>query len=276
MAEALQPVSSVPTSPQRLPEREGLAFAARGFEGLLLYQLLRSAQQPVFSHDEEESESLPGFGQGDFAELTLLSFADFLAQSGQGVGIARWLYRTWTGEELPSRSSVLPVTPPVPQGHHSPSPAERSPEPALPTVGQVMAALRPYRDWIRQAAEQTGLPPTLLAAVIWVESAGNPRAVSPAGAQGLMQLMPATAQMLGVSDPFDPRENVLAGSRYLEQLWRRFGELPLALAAYNAGPGRVERYGGIPPFAETRAYVRRVLELYRRLEDAATEAPASL
>ena len=112
---------------------------------------------------------------------------------------------------------------------------------------------------IAQAARTYNLPPGLLRAVIQVESGGNPRAVSPAGAQGLMQLMPETARGLGVQDPFDPEQNVMGGARYLRQLLDRYGgDLDRALAAYNAGPGAVERYGGIPPYQETQTYVRKV------------------
>lgn len=108
----------------------------------------------------------------------------------------------------------------------------------------------------------SGLDPDLIRAVIRVESNNDPRAISPKGAQGLMQLMPGTQTHLGVTDPFDPRANVEAGSRYLRRQLDAFGTLELALAAYNAGPGNVQRHGGIPPFRETQDFVRKVLALY--------------
>lgn len=114
---------------------------------------------------------------------------------------------------------------------------------------------------IQSAASKYSLDPALLRAVIMQESAGNPAAVSPAGAQGLMQLMPGTAASLGVSDPFDPTQNVDAGARYLRQLLDQYGgDTTLALAAYNAGPGRVAQYGGVPPFPATQNYISAILD----------------
>ena len=113
---------------------------------------------------------------------------------------------------------------------------------------------------IRDAAHRFGLSADLIHAVIRAESDYDPTCISPAGAVGLMQLMPNTARALGVSDPYDPAQNILGGVRYLREQLDRFGDLSLALAAYNAGPGAVTRHGGIPPYRETRLYVRRVLD----------------
>ncbi len=113
---------------------------------------------------------------------------------------------------------------------------------------------------IRSAAEKNGLPEQLIRSVIRSESAGRPCAVSSAGAMGLMQLMPATAQTLGVANPFDAAENVDGGSRFLKGLLGRFGgDVSLALGAYNAGPARIDQYGGLPPYAETQNYVSGIL-----------------
>lgn len=113
-------------------------------------------------------------------------------------------------------------------------------------------------------ARRHGLDPNLVLAVVQVESAFRTRAVSPKGARGLMQLMPPTARELGVQDSFDPAQNLDGGSRYLSQLLARYGgDLKRALAAYNAGPEAVDRYNGVPPYRETRQYVRKVLDRYQ-------------
>lgn len=113
---------------------------------------------------------------------------------------------------------------------------------------------------IDENARRNGLSPDLLRAIIRRESAGRPCAVSPKGAMGLMQLMPLTARDLGVSNPFEPAQNIAAGSRMLKDLLTRYdGDLSLALAAYNAGPGAVDRYRGVPPYDETREYLRKIL-----------------
>lgn len=116
-----------------------------------------------------------------------------------------------------------------------------------------------FRQALTDASRASGISPALLERVVAAESGGDPTAVSPKGAMGLMQLMPATARAMGVVNPFDPVQNLVGGALYLRQQYDRFGSWPLALAAYNAGPGAVEAAGGIPPYRETRAYVQTVL-----------------
>ncbi len=148
--------------------------------------------------------------------------------------------------------------------------AQQSPDAAgETTAGPSMdvAGNMPFAETVRHAASANSLDPALLHAVIAAESNHDPRAVSPQGARGLMQLMPATARHLGVTDPYDPVQNIHAGARYLSELKEMFrGNLGLTLAAYNAGPGAVLRHGSrIPPYEETRRYVPRVMQFYRKL-----------
>ena len=118
----------------------------------------------------------------------------------------------------------------------------------------------PYDDLVAAAAQRNGIDPALLHGLIQQESGFDPSATSGAGAQGLCQLMPGTAASLGVSNPLDPAQSIDGGARYLKQQLDAFGgDSQLALAAYNAGPGAVHRYGGVPPYAETQAYVQKVM-----------------
>ncbi len=131
-----------------------------------------------------------------------------------------------------------------------------------PRLAELKKRIQKYEPLIRDAARQFGLSPDLIHAVILAESAYRPNAKSPKGAMGLMQLMPATAQRLGVDDPWDPAQNILGGAAYLRWLLDRYsGDLDLAVAAYNAGEGAVDRHGKkIPPYKETITYVKKVKE----------------
>jgi soluble lytic murein transglycosylase-like protein len=133
-------------------------------------------------------------------------------------------------------------------------------QPATSSSGRASS----YDSLIQQAATRNGLDAGLLKAVVHAESGFNANAVSRTGAQGLMQLMPSTARALGVTNAFDPAQNIDGGARYLRHLMDQFGDSTLAVAAYNAGPGSVERYGGVPPFTETQNYVRQVQAYWKQ------------
>lgn len=132
------------------------------------------------------------------------------------------------------------------------------------TKKQLYSRAAQYDEILARYAQQFGVSKALIKAIIYVESCFDDQAVSAAGAQGLMQLMPSTAKWLGVSNPFDPNQNLRGGIQYFHRLQKKFENNDrLALAAYNAGPGAVRRYKGIPPYPETRSYVRRVMAKFK-------------
>jgi soluble lytic murein transglycosylase-like protein len=156
-------------------------------------------------------------------------------------------------------------------------------EPSAPVTPAPVALVAPatekprnLNELINTISDRHHLDPDLISSVIHAESGFNPRAVSPKGARGLMQLMPQTASKLGVSNGFDPSANVEGGTRYLSELLERYNfDVVKALAAYNAGPGRVEQYRGVPPYYETQAYVARIVRDFNRKKLAQRQAAAA-
>jgi soluble lytic murein transglycosylase-like protein len=170
------------------------------------------------------------------------------------------------GQSLPAAPSTGPVTGPTGGlSADSTSAATTPAAPAAPATGPIVAADVPHGPLIALTARRWGIPVSLLTALVWQESGFNDRARSKSGARGLTQLMPSTARQLGVRKIYDPAQNLDGGARYLREQLIRFRSKRLALAAYNAGPGAVAKHRGVPPFAETRNYVKSVLAIEQRL-----------
>ncbi len=251
-AERSGPGGGAPNEPAQMRR---IYQAAIEFESLLVQKMLSSMRGA--------SESLAGT-ERSHAEISLYrEIAD--AQLAQGIaannrsGLAAQLFRQLTGAP-PSAELIASSRRATP---HLPGSTAAPPPRLLPTPSAGPASppsRHQLQSIVASAAARHGLPPGLAEAVVARESDWDSTAVSPRGAIGLMQLMPGTVAELGIGDPRDPRENAEGGTRYLASMLRRFDDdVPLALAAYNAGPGAVERHGGIPPFPETVDYVQRVL-----------------
>jgi soluble lytic murein transglycosylase-like protein len=168
------------------------------------------------------------------------------------------IYRYTDGEGVIHYSNTQPDEKFTLYLREGPKAAPPAPASALPEASWMAG----YVDRVSRAND---LPPALVHAIIKAESNGQRKAVSPKGAKGVMQLMPFTSKRLQVADPFDPIENIEGGIRYIKELLVTFeGNLTNTVAAYNAGPAAVRKYGGVPPYQETRLYVRRVMDLYRQ------------
>lgn len=228
--------------------------ACQEFEAIFIHKMLSSMRAAFESEKGEDKD----FGGDMFKSMMDEQLGIALAKAG-GIGLARMLGKSLGIEdELPPAGSRLPRNFPMEAGILA---YER---------GKVGLGLEAYEPAIKAAASDSGVSENLIKAVILQESGGDARAVSGKGAKGLMQLMDATAKELGVKNSFNPVENIRGGARYLAGLIREFkGDLELALASYNAGMGTVKRFGGIPPYEETRSYVKKVMAELDKLNKAA-------
>lgn len=245
--------------------------ACQEFESILIYQML-STMRRAFKTEEDDSDY--GFGNDIFKSMMDEQLSLALAKSG-GLGIANLLAHGLGLDEKsnPDISRIENRSRTVRHLRLERSLGDRAESRSSKVRDVANAALKPYESIIRAAAKVFNVSDDLIKAVILQESGGNRHAVSHKGAKGLMQLTDATARELGVANPFDPVQNIFGGARLLKRLLNRFkGDLRLALASYNAGLGAVERYGGIPPYKETRAYVEGVLRHLDRIRGAAEVA----
>ena len=248
LAQAAEPTASQTqefTTPSGIHR---LKTACRQFEAMFLSRLLGESFKPVSAL----RGSVPGGAL--YGSLAVDAFASTLAKGG-GLGIAEMLYRQLQGY-LAGQAGAPPVESERPDG-------------AAPGVEDMaLQRMRAIDPVVTAASRSLGVGGNWVRAIIIQESNVSPRAVSPKGAAGLMQLMSDTAHSMGVQDRFDIAENIRGGVAYFKQLLTQFdGDPELALAGYNAGPGAVVKFGGIPPYPETERYVREVIEKKQLLDE---------
>lgn len=273
-------------------EKAKLRKATNEFEAFFKYQMLKTMRQTI--PEDPSSENLPLGNDGgketftDMFDMEIAragaggrrSLSDILYKSMEKLVEARFAGEMRKTAKAPVVESTQPrpvipalkrmAIPKQPKPIQIISKPETLKLPSKPLETESPTArlkgLESFQRHIDEAAAENSLDSALIASVIHAESGGNPKAVSPAGAKGLMQLVDSTAQKYGVTDAFNPAENIRAGSRFLKHLLDKYKDVKLALAAYNAGPGNVDRFGGIPPFKETRAYVAKVTSLMKNAQ----------
>jgi len=240
-------------------QKRKLAKASMDFESLLTSLMLKSMTKSAGGLFGKNN-----YGGDTFDLLFENKLAEFMTKS-DGMGIAKVIYKKLTGESMPKMPSVIKApnsNSVLKYNSNINNNLSISPSKAA------LKRLKKYENIIKQAALKHGMDENLLKSVILTESAGNPYALSKANAKGLMQLMDSTATTMGVRNIWDPKENIFGGAKYLSQMIQQYdGNLKLALAAYNAGPAAVNKYGGVPPFEETKNYIARVIGYKNNLEE---------
>lgn len=242
-------------------EKQKLVQASKQFESLLTSMMLKSMNQTSGGMFGEES-----FG-GDFFETIFQSEIADKISNGTGLGVAEQIYKRLTGENF-SAEILNPKLEPLTKQPKIEVKTNTLEIPAVKPSNQSLDRLSKYEEIINHASETYGVDKNIIKSVILAESSAKEKAVSTANAKGLMQIIDSTAKYLGINNVFDPKENIMGGAKYLSELLRKYnGNLKFALAGYNAGPGNVDKYNGIPPFTETQNYVKRVVGYLKNFEE---------
>lgn len=251
-------------------DKQKIAEASKGFESILTGMMLKSMTSSVNGFFGEDS-----YGGDYFDSIFTTEIASHISNS-RGMGIAEQIYRKVTGEtwdeanhlntrKVRFRENLPSKTPAGKLSFNSPEMQFSKDNKLTPSVS-AMNRIKKYDNTINKVSQRFDVDKNLIKSIILAESAGKHDAVSKADAKGLMQLMDATAKEVGVRDSFNPAENILGGTKYFAQLLRQYsGDIKLSLAAYNAGPGNVQKFNGVPPFEETKNYINRVLGYYNYL-----------
>ncbi|MFZ5947796.1 MAG: transglycosylase SLT domain-containing protein [Stygiobacter sp.] len=234
-------------------QKEKIASASKQFESVLTAMMLKSMNKTTGGLFGDED----GYGNDMFDTIFEQEIAQKMSAT-KSLGIAEILYRKITGENMPDEfkfrlsSKLNPI-----KVNNTQVPADAT---KVKPSNSSLERIDKFNNHIEEASKTFGVDKVIIKSIILAESAGNHKAVSTTKAKGLMQLMDSTAIDMGVKNVFNPKENIFGGTKYFAQLFRQYsGDLKLALAAYNAGPQNVEKYNGIPPFAETKSYINKVL-----------------
>lgn len=238
-----------------------IVAATKQFESMLTQMMLKSMNKTNGGMLGEE-----GYGNDMFDTVFEQEIASYMGET-KSLGIAEMLYKKITGEEMTPdmRFKVNNQIEPMRIKNTTTETDATNVHPSNASLDR----LEKFDSHINEAAKSFGVDKNIIKSIIMTESAGNNKAVSSAKAKGLMQLIDSTASDMGVRNVFNPRENILGGTKYFAQMLRQYsGDVKLALAAYNAGPQNVEKYKGIPPFDETKNYINKVLSYFNHFSES--------
>jgi len=265
-----------------LDKKARLAKASKDFESILTQMMLKSMNQTTEGGLFGDGEG-KGLGGDVYGGLFEMEIAKHISNK-KGLGIADMIFKKVTGDNMNDFEKVLAAVKydrEAKAGFGKKSGIEESADGEKIKINikdlenrkfspssDSLKRLDKYDNYINEASKTFGVDKNIIRSVILTESAGNPKAVSKAKAKGLMQLIDSTAEDMGVANSFDPKQNILGGTKYLAKMLRQYsGDLKLSLAAYNAGPQNVEKHNGVPPFDETKSYIARVLGYFNYLNE---------